>query len=1305
MKKIIATLIAVLLLASNFTVYANDYDTHWSASSINYLVDKGIVSGNYYGDVNPEGVITRAEFAKIVNRAFGYTDASGEQFQDVSADKWYYNEMKIARNAGYMQGDANGNSNPEKGITRAEVCVIYGRILKLNVSDTYTGFADDSSIPEWAKGSIAAMKKINLLKGYSDNTFKADNSIKRCEAFTVVANQMKQVLPDENGNVVLDTSGTTINSGFSTGGGGGGGGGGGSFAPPSNNGLSAPSNLRWDKDDYTIRWASVSGAASYEVTVELITEGTQLTFNDHIETVTDTSYSIKSLIENLMLADSVEKRFKQELFKVSVVAKNSSYTSAPAVINDISYNNEFIDFPELEFKQTYANDVETMKFEWSNNENAEYYKLEIDFVGDGSYEPIGDPNGITNGVAELTTSQIDKIMGSYNMRVTAPSKYPNKVLSLNSQITTVNLPLYGGESEGFNLVYNERHFNNIKHNPSEKFKLMQDIILQTPESFDSFGGRLDGNGKSITFDNLTSPLITNLTGSVENLHLYGSANLSGQNTAILVGVNNGGAVRNCVNNASFTINSSSPYSGGIVGRNLSGTITGCINYGDMISYSSSTAPIVGECNDTITQCANYGDITLNDSTSTHGGIVGLYQTTSTITECVNYGDITTTGNATKVGGIAGEFRGSSTVAFKNCFNSGDINVGSGSGIAGGIFSYIPVDSYDNLIIENCYNAGKILIGSEDTTNANSVYHSQVAGVEGTTINNCYYITSGTTQEKQGSVGLSEAESKVASKFVNFDFEGVWKMDNTSGYEYPQLISTPYRTAPEKLSAPSFTDNKQPYNNGTDVEIYITVDNGTENIVVSVTNGNNTITENVVCNGLTDFTVRIPVSNFIVGETYTVKLTAEGDGVSYLNSESFTFSYTHNQFMLRAPVINVNWFADDTQTADVNDEIYQLSWSAIEEEGGLTVNKYNVEINGTDAGTTTELYYNIVPSDYNVDSLTVKVTAMNDDVVVSNTAEKNVDILFAGEEIVQGVTYILIGNERQLNNISDCALNYKLSNNFTVSDFPILEDFSGIFEGNGKTINIINGTKSLFSSITSTAVIKNLTIDGEINLAGKGAAFVTNNFGGTITNCVNHADIVASSSFSGGIVGENYAGGSVTYCGNSGNITFNNSAGYFGGIIGYNGSENTVEYCYNTGNLTNGNYLGGIIGYSAGVATFEIKNCFNNGIITTTKSIYGGIIGGYAYFSGRTLKITNCYNSADITANLAITYGANGGATVTDGVILTNCYYLKSGDTVGIAGSIGLTSDEMKLQSSFQGFDFDNVWVMLTEGEYLYPVLR
>ena len=46
---------------------------------------------------NPEKFITRAEFVKIVNRAFNFTESKDETFKDVNPNDWFYDEIRLLK--------------------------------------------------------------------------------------------------------------------------------------------------------------------------------------------------------------------------------------------------------------------------------------------------------------------------------------------------------------------------------------------------------------------------------------------------------------------------------------------------------------------------------------------------------------------------------------------------------------------------------------------------------------------------------------------------------------------------------------------------------------------------------------------------------------------------------------------------------------------------------------------------------------------------------------------------------------------------------------------------------------------------------------------------------------------------------------------------------------------------------------------------------------------------------------------------------------------------------------------------------
>ena len=202
-KRTVTMLMAVLMVVSllpTLALAAEDISSHWAVADITYLKDKNIISGDENGNINPDVPITRAEFVTMVNRAFGYTAKASTNFPDVEAGAWYADAFLIAKQAGYVKGDENGNATPDRPITRAEVAVVCARILELAIEGSVTGFADQDEIPEWAAPSIVAAKIAGLVTGYTDNTFRAGANLSRAEGFTLIAKILRVKEQEENGD-------------------------------------------------------------------------------------------------------------------------------------------------------------------------------------------------------------------------------------------------------------------------------------------------------------------------------------------------------------------------------------------------------------------------------------------------------------------------------------------------------------------------------------------------------------------------------------------------------------------------------------------------------------------------------------------------------------------------------------------------------------------------------------------------------------------------------------------------------------------------------------------------------------------------------------------------------------------------------------------------------------------------------------------------------------------------------------------------------------------------------------------------
>ena len=164
------------------------YAGHWAERDIDFLVREEIIVGDEHGNINPDSLLTRAEFVTIVNKTFGYAEKSDKNFPDVAPGTWYYSQFATARQAGYIKGDEFGYAHPDDYATRAEVAVILSTALGLKAISGESGFADNDGIPAWALASVIAMNEHKLLKGYPDGSVRAGNNLTRAEAITLIAN-------------------------------------------------------------------------------------------------------------------------------------------------------------------------------------------------------------------------------------------------------------------------------------------------------------------------------------------------------------------------------------------------------------------------------------------------------------------------------------------------------------------------------------------------------------------------------------------------------------------------------------------------------------------------------------------------------------------------------------------------------------------------------------------------------------------------------------------------------------------------------------------------------------------------------------------------------------------------------------------------------------------------------------------------------------------------------------------------------------------------------------------------------------
>lgn len=214
-------LIGAMLLSTNaFAAVPSDFSdfpTDWSAPAMTHAVQNGLLNGSD-GKILPKGLLTRAQMATMVNRAFASSaKASLTSFTDMVPGVWHYDEMAKSVQMGAFQG-ADGKLNPNDPITREQAFAVLARAFGLadGRAAALNKFSDGAQVSSWARGAVAALVEQGYVTG-ADGALNPQSNITRAEFAQVmdalVAAYGDQDLKDQTveGNLILRTNSTLEN--------------------------------------------------------------------------------------------------------------------------------------------------------------------------------------------------------------------------------------------------------------------------------------------------------------------------------------------------------------------------------------------------------------------------------------------------------------------------------------------------------------------------------------------------------------------------------------------------------------------------------------------------------------------------------------------------------------------------------------------------------------------------------------------------------------------------------------------------------------------------------------------------------------------------------------------------------------------------------------------------------------------------------------------------------------------------------------------------------------------------------------
>ena len=173
-----------------------DIETHWAYDDILTLTDAGVISGYSDQTFRPDHRISRQEFAHLIRQLLdGIPDHVDTEwtFVDPKPAEWAKDSIMVNYRTGVISGFPNNEFRPEDSVTRAEIAVMISRLIDLTNANHQEGeslsFEDD--LPEWAESEVLSITSKGLITGYSDNTFRPDDTATRAEVATILSRLFK----------------------------------------------------------------------------------------------------------------------------------------------------------------------------------------------------------------------------------------------------------------------------------------------------------------------------------------------------------------------------------------------------------------------------------------------------------------------------------------------------------------------------------------------------------------------------------------------------------------------------------------------------------------------------------------------------------------------------------------------------------------------------------------------------------------------------------------------------------------------------------------------------------------------------------------------------------------------------------------------------------------------------------------------------------------------------------------------------------------------------------------------------------
>ena len=163
----------------------------WYYGNVKYVFENGIMNGVTETKFAPQGTLTRGMCATIIHRMAGSPKTEAEnKFDDVKAGKYYTKAVAWAQEAGIVNGKTSTMFDPDGAITRAEFATMmwkYVYAMDLDLKETRESDPSDFvKTPKYAREAVTMMYRSGVVNGRGNGEFDPDAPITRAEVAAMI---------------------------------------------------------------------------------------------------------------------------------------------------------------------------------------------------------------------------------------------------------------------------------------------------------------------------------------------------------------------------------------------------------------------------------------------------------------------------------------------------------------------------------------------------------------------------------------------------------------------------------------------------------------------------------------------------------------------------------------------------------------------------------------------------------------------------------------------------------------------------------------------------------------------------------------------------------------------------------------------------------------------------------------------------------------------------------------------------------------------------------------------------------------